>query len=630
MATATSPSSKPRVVEDLSESDRLIVASALVEMERRGLRPDGTREAALIGPRNDAELLEAIRQLTGYQIPYVSVCHEHGHIAPGVILCDLYFDRRSNVLCIGNRGGGKTALSGALHGSLNRFKPGFTSAVAGAQRLQGQRAYAEFKKFIRTISHEIVDSLMQKTVWTNGSETEVLGGTPSALNGPHPVLAQMDELELSTSAAFEEFLNMAQSTAKHQAKQLLTSTRKRSFGLVQKIVKDVDEEIKAGMEPSWDVCIFCVFETMENVPNCQTAPENIGRPACDLCECDRHIKGTWDNGDPRTFASVCNGRAARAQGFVPWKDVVKRFRQLSRMTWEAQQECLRPNVEGIVHKWVQEKHAIQSWFPDPAFGPVYRSWDWGGTNPHAILYHQLLKVPVLFNPTDPDDEENARLFPEGAVITFDELYVTDGCGYYELGQRVLARDAEWQMFGFPMVIEKDVCDPAGAAAKADVKKAFRDAGLEEPSFSNRPIDVATSVRKHIEWGDDDRLYYVMPMCPNMDDEYTTYHWPEDKPGKNPDENPAKEDDHAMDSARYLVWYLHMQGMTARVREVPGSDRQARDTPEPRDPKYAPPKTVTPAGLESPVASTKTAGSQYSRQPGDGSTRLREIAVPRVR
>lgn len=565
----------------LPAGDKLALKIVFQELALRGVMPNGERLGNQLGPQNDLELLEAVEQLTGYRIPRATVCTEHNHIAPAQTFCDLYFGRIRDVIWIGNRGGGKTTNSGFLHGAKCKWHPAYKSAIAGAQKQQGLRAYAEFKRFIRNVSEDIVDTLISRTNWTNLSETEVLGGTVAALNGPHPHFAQMDEFELSKPDAFEEFKNMAQGDMRYFGQQLLTTTRKRAYGLVQQTFNEVDDAIREGNSPPWDINIFCVFETMAPVKNCRSAPENAGKPEEELCNCNKIQKGYWpqkreEQLKPRTFESVCGGRAARADGFVKLEDVHKRFMQLSQFTWESQQECLRPNVEGIVHKWVGARHKIKSWLPFPHLGSIYRGWDWGGQNPHAVVWCQLLDVPVGLDKNDNPvlEEKHAkrivRTIKEGTLVQFDETVGNADKlgGYYELGQHVAKRQVQWWKYGFSFQVEGDYCDPAGFAAKRDVKKAWNDmlADPEEeaweelivPNFKSRPIGREVSIREHISWGESDRIHYVPSMCPRTDEEYDTYHWKDPKPGKPEPEDAEKLDDHCMDAKRYLIYHLKLK------------------------------------------------------------------------
>lgn len=487
---------------------------------------------------------------------------------------------------IGNRGGGKTTLSGFLHGAKDKWKPSYTTCVCGASEIQSDRAYAEFLRFTRYLANEIVDSLKKKTVWFNGSETEVITGTIKSVNGPHPHFAQFDELELTTADVFQEWMNMSQGTELHAGQNLLSSTRKRMYGLVQSIVKECQDAERDGNDAPWDIMIFCVFETMANQPNCGVEDENGNL----LCGCDKVVKGTWPAREgeapiPRTFASVCDGRGKKADGFVNLLDVHRRFKGLNKKTWEAQQECLRPSSEGLVHDWWDPLlYELPNWYPRPEYGLVYRSWDWGGTHPHAVYWHQVLNVPVAL-PTD----DGQIILPEGSIVTFDEIHHPGG-GFYNLGQEVMERTALWNQYGFNFEIEEDYRDPSGASAKEDVSRAAEDFEYPQPSWKSIPATLEESVEKHIEWGEDGLLYVVGPRCPNLVAGYESYHWPDQKPGMPPPKNPVKVDDDAVDSVRYFIWNRYKLMYRGREGEAPTSDVE---TPHParnrqaeldRDPK----------------------------------------------
>lgn len=615
---------------------KLIIAAALMQAEQRGLMKTGKRKARVLGPQTDEELLDAVLELTGVRIPRNTVCVEHGHVAPAKTFCDLYFERARNVLWIGNRGGGKTANSGILHGAKGYWNENYSSALAGAIEKQAHRGYAEFRRFTRQLGDAILDSLMSKTNWANGTVTEVIGGTVRQLNGPHPYFAQLDEVELSSNEAYQEFLNMAQGDAFHMAQQLLTSTRKKAHGLVQQIVKEVDAAIKDGVEPPFRVDIFCVFETMQQVPNCRTAPENADRPESELCECHLVRKGEWEKGKPRTFDQVCGGRAYRADGFVRLDDVHSRFRALSQAVWEAQQECLRPSTEGLVHKWYDHRYRLDQWQPHPMFGPIYRGWDWGGENPHAIVWLQRLTNDVAIdiegNPLlDEHDEdfETHRVLKAGSIIQFDEIFGNaQAMGEFStLGIRASLRLLQWHSYGFPIQIEGDYCDPAGLVAKREVRKAVAQLaeavdqnrltsehlelmahyGIDPeeltgemfvpPSFKSPPVPREESIRKHIELGTDGLIYLVEAMCPNTGDEYDVYHWEEPKEGKNLPEDAAKVDDHSMDAKRYAIWSI-VRGLGKAKAEQPQAAVYERRTPMPE-----------PAPVGSKFGAPRTAPSQ---------------------
>ncbi len=608
-------------------AEKFVLREVVEELRRRGLT-DEAADIRAFGPQTDDELWQAVYELSRYRIPRVAVCE--GHTAPFDTFADLYFERVTDVLWIGNRGGGKTTNSGFLHGAKSYWKPGYKTAIAGAIEKQSDRAYAEFKRFIKNIIHMIVDEepLKKKTEWVHGSENEVLAGTIAGVNGPHPHLAQFDELELIRSLeVFDEWLNMSQGTPEYDGQNLLTSTRKRSYGLVQALVKESEEAIRQGDTPPWDVRIFCVFETMAKVPEC-----GVENPDGTLaCGCDKVIKGKWPSqqegveGPPRTFASVCDGRAARADGFMQLKDVHRRFRSLGRRVWEAQQECLRPSSEGLVHEWWDPAlYELPFWYPRPEIGPIYRSWDWGGTHPHAVLFHQELRHDVELKVGD-----QTRVIPQRSIVTFDEIFHPGG-GAYNLGLEVFERVEEWHKHGFTFEVDYDFVDPANVTARQDVKRAAHNGGYAEPSFRAVPATVENSVDKHVEWGEDGKLFVVGKMCPNLVEGYEEYHWPEQKQGQPAPKKPVMVDDDAVDSKRYFIWNLYMLQRREQTyqTEAPASDRSPHPPQAQQQEKHAQAERGKVFGQSAPVASSMSPAYTRDTPFADAPT-VRGFRVPSI-
>lgn len=610
-------------IENLSPAEQLMVAAILAQLEERGVNIGDLSTITIQGPQDKTELWQAVYDLTRYRIPRVAVCP--GHHAPMDMFWEMYANEVEDALWIGNRGGGKTTLSGFLHGAKSRYNPKYETVIAGAVKIQSKRAYAEFQRFIAKLSDQIIDSIASETKWVHGSKNEVVGGTIKQLNGPHPHFGQFDEVELTTSVELEEFENMPQGDVLYPAQSLLTSSRKRASGLVQALVDEIKEAMSAGTDPPRELRIFCVWETVENMPNCMNG-----------CGCENIVKGHWPDGTPRTFASVCNGKLAKSDGFVRIKDARKRFLKLSKRTWEAQQECKEVALEGIVHYWWDpELYGLERWLPKAEYGPIYRSWDWGGTNPHSVHWSQLLKFPVRWEGHD---------IPEGAIVTFDELFYSDKNiqgkkGFGALGKRVFERTDKWAEWGFPLEVDFDFCDPAGAAAKSDVKEAARSGtdlhgkvvNWEIPRFRSIPAPVLESVEKHVEWGDDGLIYVVMPFCPNLVEEYEDYSWPERKPGQPPPRRPIQVDDHAVDDDRYKVWNLYKlskrgkgdsEGPTSNDRESQ-RDRMAREEQQ---------EQGHDRGVGSPVASSARNAEYLHQDPIDSAEAptVRQISMRRTR
>lgn len=176
--------------------------------------------------------------------------------------------------------------------------------------------------------------------------------------------------------------------------ELLTSTRKSQHGRMQKLIDGIDEAKRMGMEPSYELIAWCIFEVAKEVPNCQKAPDKerkarlkeLGMDPSSICDCHKQMNGTWPDQTtseglpkPRLLTDVCQGRLFRSRGHLPISDVIQKFKQNSIYTWNAQMECSEPETENnYLRGFTAERNGVLGFVPDPANGPIYQSVDWGG------------------------------------------------------------------------------------------------------------------------------------------------------------------------------------------------------------------------------------------------------------
>jgi intein/homing endonuclease len=140
------------------------------------------------------------------------------------------------------------------------------SCTVGAVEAQARRAYMHLGKLLERIDDGEVDAKARtqlETRWKNGSRVEILAGTMNAVNGPHPQKVHADEVELMDPAVFDESQNMPQSVTLRDGRQInsqyiVTSTRKRGHGPMQKLVDSVNEAKLGGHIPPYELFIWCV------------------------------------------------------------------------------------------------------------------------------------------------------------------------------------------------------------------------------------------------------------------------------------------------------------------------------------------------------------------------------------
>ena len=499
------------------------------------------------GPQNDDELHEWMKYELGIDVPRVAVCE--GHSAPFDFLADLYFERSDASLAVANRGGAKTFMVAVLHWLNARFKPGIESCTFGAIEAQSFRAYAHLKNWVfdekGNRRPEIISSLMRETVFTNGSKIEVLGSTPEAVNGPHPQIAHADEIELMRDDTWQESRNMTISKKIKDGRlmnpqDIATSTRKGPSGRVQLLIDEIEKAIAEGFKPPRQLYIWCIKETASQQKNCQTACPELSEE--DRCNCDKIRKGEWEDGSPRLLRDVCNGDFYKSRGWQPYSDIVKQFTENDRITFEVQQLCSKPEMRHhYVPTWRDDRHCVRNFEPDPANGPIFLSVDWGGTNPHAVNWYQLLAYEVEVESwNQPTDKIITRRLKEGTLVCFGEIYISE-IGNEQLGKLVQEREKRWaEKFSGGFRVYERFADPQGKAARMDWKAM----GLATRWHATREFDEHTKAIRSMF--DDDLFVVDGEACPMFVREIKA--WRADpKSG-----NQIDKFNHAMSNFRYAV------------------------------------------------------------------------------
>lgn len=555
MTTETQADDLESLLDSLDEDVIRDLARSLTEIER---------ELAEAGPEDDDQLWLWVKLNLGIEIPREPVCE--GHDAPFRFLADAYFNRHPAIIGMGNRGGGKTFLVALLHWLNSRFKPGIESCTFGATENQSLRCYSHLKNWIYDDDgnrrSDIKSSVMRETTWKTGSKVEVLAGTPEAVNGPHPQVVHGDEVELMREDTWQESRNMAVSKSFTDKKtgervvypsmEILTSTRKSLQGRMQQLIDGIEEARKAGKVPSYHLVVWCIFEIAAEKPDCQHAPEDarksrleqLGLDPCQTCDCDSHMQGHWaekdENGKPkpRLLSDVCKGRLFRSRGFLPYEDVVQKFKQNSKPTWEAQQECSKPETEfNYLQGYEEARVGVREFLPDPQNGPIYMSVDWGGTNPHAVNWYQHLTYEV-----EAIDfyYEPVRL-PEGSVVVFDEIYLSE-IGATKLGRMVKEKEMGWRRVYPEFDVTARFADPQGKMARKD----WKDIGLNTIWKTTREFDVQVEWLIREFW-EPNLISVDIVRCPMFSAEAQS--WQRDS--KNPDKQ-LDEFNHCMSNFRYAI------------------------------------------------------------------------------
>lgn len=501
------------------------------------------RSLNLEGPQTDDELHQWILLTFGVDVPRVSVCE--GHRAPFEFLADLFFERVTAAVAVANRGGSKTFISALLHHLNSKFKRMCESASVGAVETQALRAYENLKFLLKREANvqvpednpDVASSIQRETRYKNDSRVEVLVGTINGVNGPHPQKVHADEVELMDPVVFDESRNMSSSKHGIKAQDWITSTRKRAHGPMQAILDDIARAQEQGVAPPYEPYFWCIFETAANVPNCG-----------DGCGCHDVVKGKWEDGKPRRFSDVCQGRLKRSQGWIPLYDVHKTFRTVSRPVWEAQQECKKPSTEGLVFANLdKDLHGVKWYIPDMSKGYIALGVDFGGSNPFGINWYHVLKEPVLaYGIHQQQGEEPTKEIPAGARVCFDEVYKAE-IGNQDAATLVKKREAVWSRVVPDFRVVYRFADPQAKAARID----WAVLGLKTQWYADR--DVKEQIKTCNDLIDDDLFYADILRCKMFWEESEQYHYPDKRAGFVDDpEIPVDDFNHCMSDFRYVM------------------------------------------------------------------------------
>jgi hypothetical protein len=494
------------------------------------------------------------------------VCPEHQ--SPFEAFSNLYFERDYSALWMTNRGGSKTQMAALWHMLSAKFK-GCDGISVGAILEHAGRCYDRLTELIKTDGKvqqaedhpDVEKCLMSETIFNNGAKVEIVPGTEAAVNGPHHPHCHVDEQELMKPGVFQESRNISLSKGGNRAQDLITSTRKRAHGPMQTLLNEIRDAEKAGFDPPYRLYTWCIFECAQEVPNCRKAYPDL--PEEEKCECNRVVKGKWESGEDRTFEDVCNGRLARSRGWLPLGDLHKTFRTTTRDVWEAQQECSRPSASGLrLPDFDRQRHGIRHFMPDPSNGMVFASVDFGGTNPTAIEFVQVLNKPVIvLGFHQADREEPAIVLPAGSHVVFDEIYKAN-LAPSKMADLVIKRIGYWKMRFPEFHIKRFFYDVQARGAMLEWRA--HDPPIPLVNYATKDVDLHTTYWRDLI--EENQFYVDVTRCDMLCDEIEVWHNPDPKPGQiDIPDRPVKDFDHAVDATRYLI---------ANVRTIKRSQQSA--------------------------------------------------------
>lgn len=466
-----------------------------------------------------------------------------GHKAPFDFVADYLFGLITFAVVLANRSGGKTFIFGILATILSFVNENTEIATVGAIQQQALKSYEYFQSFssLFPFGYNIDSFTMRQSIAKNGSKYQVLAGTMSGVNSPHPQLAFFDEIDLMPWQILQQGLSMPQSKNGIRARTVLTSTRKFAGGVMQRML---DEAVYKG----YAVYFWNIWEVV--------APLPVDNP--DLME---RIKKVFGDELPEDID--------KAAGYYDWEDLIDKKLNLDEDVWETEWVCSRPGLKGIIYgtSYSDDENLIAPdpgedlWIP-PNRGFIYLAEDFGHSegHPNVIL---AVWIPSTFD----------------RLVVFDELYVDDRGTeeIWEAENEILApygmRLPDKQK-GIQGSIRGWACDPHNLALIHERKLRGAPILKENPDAKMYLLQNSLPfVKKFMRAG----RIMITSKCVNLRTEILSYQWRKNADGTYSNTVTKKDNDHGPDALRYLMLAigneLERNWLKREGRELPKNDKK---------------------------------------------------------
>jgi hypothetical protein len=460
-----------------------------------------------------ASLHDWIKINFGIHIPRNKVCEDH--CAPFDFVSDTFFSYHTDVIALANRNGGKTINFAILDVINSLTHANCETATIGAIQEQASKCYSYFQKFLEHphIAEEVQSSLISKTSFKNGSLVQILTGTITGVNSPHPNKAFLDEVDLMNWTVLQEAFSMARTANGITGQNIITSTRKFLGGPMSRLI---DQKDAYGFK----LYQWCIREVIEQH---------------DEEECRTSI-----------YHEDCKGACKKSDGFYSFKDVISKKKKLDPNIWESQWMCKKPESTGLMYPQFQAitypVGNLYEWEYNPRIDfYIFEDFGFGEDHPDVALFAQIdwdKKTVYIF-------DEQYRTGTESYTITMD---IVKKMREEHKINIVKVPDVEKEYYNFSDFLTGWIGDPAGLNEKAERARLgapiLEDAEQAEVYRINNGASLLRTMFKS-------QRILIHPRCVKLIGELNMY-----RKRRNPDgtyqDKPDKKNDHGPDALRYGI------------------------------------------------------------------------------
>jgi len=472
--------------------------------------------AKLPAARDDIWLY--IHRNLGVRLPHKAFTP--GHSTPLDFVADALQNPGDDLAVWANRSGMKTLSASIVAAMEFRFSPVLLRArVLSGSEDQARHLYAYWAQWcVKLLGDRLTQEPGRQLTRLDNGDFEILAASQKRVRGAKVQRLLRDEVDEIAPDVLAASVGMLASRRGATARTIDTSTWHHAGGPMSRLVAEADRRgIRLHKWNIWETIERCGRHRHDNGRNCLTC--RLSGPCV--------AKARQYHGQPDRRLGI----AADACGSLAIDDAIKQLSQWSLQQWQAEAECQRPSLEGLIYPAFDRRVHVDRELVLRPHLPTFRAIDWG-FNEFVCLWIQVDKA--------------------GTVYVVDE-YCAKHATTADNARHVLARQESLR-------VEATYCDPAGTSRNdqtgySDVQ-VFESMGI--------PCTYATSpwarevrnginlLRSYIQPAIGPPRLKVAAACTRLIEAFESYRSRQVN-GQYIDE-PVKPQpcDHAMDALRYFA------------------------------------------------------------------------------
>ena len=333
-------------------------------------------------PRNRRALWAFIGVHCGIWLPWRTFTA--GHSTPFDFLADAFFHPAKDLACWANRRGIKTlamAMLAVLEYCWAEPAAPIRGRVLSGSEDQARTLYEYWEKWCWGLLRErIQDEPLRTLTRLDNGDFQIFAASQKRVRGPGVQRLYWDEVDEIDPAIMAASVGTLTSLNGVPARTIAASTWHYAHGPMGQLIDDA--EAKGFTLHKWNM--------WESIQRCPVERHQDGR-GCRACPLEGPCRAQAYLIDKNARVGV----AARACGLFAIDDAIKQYRQWSLQQWDAEAECKRPALEGLVYPQFDRRVHVQADLDFDDALPTYWAIDWG-MNDFVCLWIQENKRRQVF------------------------------------------------------------------------------------------------------------------------------------------------------------------------------------------------------------------------------------------